>query len=260
MYRYLLSAISSLCILSLGADAEDCKSVRNRRQTYNAVFGESLSLSCIVQHCGDTYTWKWIWKNSTDDTFDSVPKNIRHTLTSEELSANKTQLFLDIEKVSDLDEGCYGCRVEWSSLEVEQGHLMCVNVTAAVSTDRKVLHRILVCFAVVLCLTVILGLVFCLRSKVRPRSRHRKFTPVTSPQSMPRPSAEYQTPLHQSTPQPPPRRNAPEKHSASFKKAPQRPKQTEVVYADISQDALRQQQRVKLSEQPSTVYSSLRFA
>lgn len=263
MYCYLLSAISAVCILPLiGADVEDCiKAVLNKRETYSVASGESLSLSCIVQHCGDLYTWKWIWKNSTGDIFVSVSKTNSHSLTNETLSANKTRLLLGLERVSELDEGFYGCRVVWSSEEIDQGHLMHVNVTAAASTDRKVLHGILGCFGVALCLTVALSLAFCLRSKVGLQSLHRKFMPVTSPHLMPCPSAEYQAPLHQSTPQPPPRQKAPKMYSTPAKKARHQPKQkTEVVYADISQDALRQQQRVKQSEQPSTVYSSLRFA
>lgn len=263
MLYHLLGAIGFLCILSLDADAEDCfKSVLNRRETYSVASGDSLSLSCIVQHCGDPFTWKWVWKNSTDENLGSVLRNDRNSLTSEDLSVNKTRLILDVGRVSEWDEGFYGCRVEWGSAEVDQGHLMYVNVTAALSTDRKVLHRILVCFAAALFLIVLLGLAFCLRSKVKPQSLHGKFTPleslVTSPGPTPRPSAEYQAPLHQSTPQPPPRRKAPQKHSTSSENAPDQQK-TEVVYADISQDALRQKQRVKQSEQPSTVYSSLRF-
>uniref|UniRef100_A0A8C6TAV6 Ig-like domain-containing protein n=1 Tax=Neogobius melanostomus TaxID=47308 RepID=A0A8C6TAV6_9GOBI len=256
MYCSLCGALSSLCILLLlGADAEDCiKTILNRRETYKVVSGESLSMSCIVQHCGDQYTGKWIWKNSTHDTLDSVSRTSHHSLANASLSANKTRLILDLERVSEMDEGSYGCSVEWSSGEVSRGHLMYVNVTAAVSVDRKVPHGILICFGVALCVAVILGLAFYLRSKM-------KFAPVASPRPMPRPAAEYQVPLHQSTPRPPPRRNAPQKNSTSSEKAPHQPKQkTEVVYADISQDVLWQQQRVKPSKQPSIVYSSVRFA
>lgn len=237
------------------------KSVLNKREVYKVASGESLSLSCIVQHCGEQYDWKWIWKNSTDDSSRSVSTSDRHSLTSEVLSGNKMRLVLDFGGVSEEDEGFYGCYVKWTSGEVDQGHLMQVNVTAAGPSNRKVLHRILIYFGVGLCLAVVLGLGFCLRTKVRSQSLPRKFTALTSPRPMPCPSTEYQGPLHQSTPQPPPRRKTPPKHSSASEQTLDQPKQeTEVLYADISQDALqRQQQMVRQSAEPSTVYSSVRF-
>lgn len=260
MLWYLLGAVS-VCVLSPGAVAEDCvNAVLNRRESFNVLSGERLSLSCLVRHCGEKYTCEWMWKNYTDDTSVSVSKTDHRSLSTKELSETETRHILGLERVSELDEGYFGCRVKWSSA-VDQGHFMYVNVTAAASTDRKPLHRILICLGVALCLAVVLGLLFCLRSKATPQSFHRKVTAVSPPRPTPLPSAEYQAPLDQSTPQPLPRRNPPEKNSAPSRKTPHRPEvKSEVVYADISQDALRQQQqRVRQSEQQSTVYSSLRF-
>lgn len=252
---YLLCAIGSLCFLHLGVDAEDCyNAVLARRETYHVTVGETLSLSCIVQHCGDTWSSKWIWKNSTDDTFITVKNTAQKRLTSVELSPNQTRLVLDFVRVTELDEGSYGCSVEWSqSKEVDQGHLMYVNVSAA---ERILLHRIFICSGVSLCLPVVLVLVYCLKSKVKPQPLSRKLNPASAQST-----AMYEPPLHQSTPQPLPRKNPPQKTRTPSKKAPCQPKQkTEVVYADISQEALQHQQRVKKPDQPSTVYSSLRFA
>ncbi|KAK7882526.1 hypothetical protein WMY93_028700 [Mugilogobius chulae] len=236
------------------ADEACSKAVLNRRAVFTAVRGQSLSLSCVVQHCGDSFTWKWIWKNSTDDTFRSVQTTDLRRLTRNDLSTNQSRLVLDLLRVNESDEGSFGCSVQWETHEVEQGHLMLVNVTEAVPFSRTSLHRILVCTGAVLCVSIVLALVICLRSKVTPQTR-RKLSPVTSS----RPSTEYQAPQQQSTPQPPPRKHPPQKHKkTAAAKAP--PQKTEVVYADISQDALLQQQRrVKQQQQQSTVYSSVRF-
>lgn len=261
MYGYLLCVICSLCILPLGVRAEDCsKAVLAKRQTYNVPVGGSLSLSCIVQHCGDTWSGSWIWKNSTDDTFRTVEATVGRHLTSVELSPNEIQLGLDLANVTKLDEGSYGCSVQWSQGAVDKGHLTDVNVTAAVSIKRTLLHRILICAGATLCLPIVLGLVRCLSSKVKPQPLPRMLNPVPSHFT-----AAYQAPQHQNPPQPLPRRPVPQKPSTSSRKvpAPVQPKHpTEVVYADISQDALQrqQQQAVRQPDQSSTVYSSVRFA
>lgn len=116
-----------------GVRAEDCsKAVLAKRQTYNVPVGGSLSLSCVVQHCGDTWSGSWIWKNSTDDTFRTVEATVGRHLTSVELSPNEIQLGLDLANVTKLDEGSYGCSVQWSQGAVDKGHLTDVNVTAGV--------------------------------------------------------------------------------------------------------------------------------
>lgn len=256
-YEYLLCAIGSLCILHLGVDAEACdKGVLARRETYHVTAGGTLSLSCVVQHCGENWTSDWIWKNSTDDTFIIVKNATQWRLTNVKLSTNKTQLVLDFVRVTELDEGSYGCRVMWSkNKEVDQGHLMYVNVSAVVPSERTLLHRILVCSGASLCLPVVLGLVLCLKSRVKHQPLPRNLNPASA-----QPTIMYERPLHQSTPQPLPRKNPFQKISTSSKKAPCQPKEkTEVLYADISQEALRQQ-RIKKSDHPSTVYSSLRFS
>ncbi|XP_055082144.1 uncharacterized protein si:dkey-52l18.4 [Periophthalmus magnuspinnatus] len=261
MYSNLHWAVVCLCIYPGSADDGCFTAVLNRRATFIVASGDSLSLSCVVQHCGHPFTWRWVWTNSTDEEFSSVQSADHLRVTREDLSPAQTRLVLDLLRVREENEGSYGCSVRWETHETEQGHLMFVNVTAARPFDRT-LNRILICSAAVLCVFIALGLVFCLRSKVTPQTLRRKFTSVTSSHAKPRPSAETHAPLQQSTPRPPPRRQAREKDKMSSTKTPgPSPQKTEVVYADISQDALvRQQQRRRLGESPQpTVYSSVRF-
>ncbi|XP_039986354.1 uncharacterized protein si:dkey-52l18.4 [Xiphias gladius] len=217
MHNYLLSAISCLCILPTGLGAEECSQVvLAKRDVFYVPEGGSLSLSCVVQHCGDTWTGNWMWRNSTDELFSTIENSARHRLTNVNLSVNETRLDLNFLRVIQLDEGSYGCTVTWGQGDTDQGHLMYVNITAAVPSQRNLLHRVLVYAGAFLCLPLILGLACCL-------------SPV------------------------------PQKRSTSSHKAPPKFQQeVEVVYADISKDALRQQRATRESAQ-STVYSSVKF-
>ncbi|KAM7413503.1 hypothetical protein PAMA_020742 [Pampus argenteus] len=248
MYDYLLVGITCLCFLSSGFHAEECrKAVLAKRDTVYASAGDSLSLVCEVQHCGDTWTGGWIWRNSTDEGLSAVKDDRRHRLTNVSLSANKTQLLLRLLSVNKSDEGSYGCKVTWSQGETHQGHLTYVNITAAVPSQRNTLYRSLVCIGAFLCLPIILILARCLSSFPRGRSTHAA-QPIAAYRALPHPA-----------PQPPPRCPVPQKRSTSSHKARPKPQQkTEVVYADISKDALSQNQSTRASSQ-STVYSSLNF-
>ncbi|KAI4815442.1 uncharacterized protein [Pseudochaenichthys georgianus] len=241
MHYHLLSAISCLCLLH--AVAEECSQVvLADRETLDVPAGGSLSLSCVVQHCGGAWTGDWIRRNSTEENLI-----FRHHVTKVNLSANQTKLILNVLNVHKSDEGSYGCSVTWAQDDTEQGNLKYVNVTAAVSSQRSVLHRILVCAAAALSLPVILGLARCLSSEVKPLPLPRtRFPPSAASRNQPHPA-----------PQLPP---IPMKRSTSSHKAiPMARQKTEVVYADISQDALRQPGVTKKPDQ-STVYSSLRFS
>ncbi|XP_031717130.1 uncharacterized protein LOC116391045 [Anarrhichthys ocellatus] len=249
-YRFL-SAISCLCILHTGLWAEECsQGVLAERETIYAPAGSSLSLSCVVQHCGRTWTGNWMRRNSREDKLI-----VRHLLTNVTLSATQTRLTLIFLSVSQLDEDSYGCRVKWAHGDTEHGHLKYVNVTAAVPSQRSVLHRVLVCAGASLCLPIILGLARCLSSEVKPQPFPRTLSTYSAvyrdqPQPAPQPPA----------PQPPPRCPIPQKRSkTSHKDVPKSVQKTEVVYADISQDTLGQQGATREPNQ-SIVYSSLRFS
>ncbi|XP_030007927.1 uncharacterized protein LOC115431590 [Sphaeramia orbicularis] len=256
MYVYLLRAISCLCILSIGIGAEECsQAVLNRRESFYVPVGGSLSLSCVVQHCGDPWNGTWIWRNSTVDKFSIVESTAHHHLTSLHLSDNQTRLVLSFPSVSQLDEGSYGCNVKWHEGESDQGHLQYVNITAALSSHRPMLHRVLVCVAASLCFPIILGLAHCLSSEVKSQPHPRIQNILVT-----EPVVVHRDRQYLMAPHPPPRRPVPQKHSsASSKRAPlKRQQRPEVVYADLSQDALRQQAATREPPQ-STVYTSVRF-
>lgn len=112
-----------------GVSAEQCsQAVLGKRDTKQAPEGDSLSLSCVVRHCGDTWKGNWMWTNLTDKKF--IKNSDQHSLTNVTLSANETRLLLNFLKINQSDEGYYGCKVTWSKGETEQGHLIYVNVTA----------------------------------------------------------------------------------------------------------------------------------
>uniref|UniRef100_UPI0037E926FC uncharacterized protein isoform X4 n=1 Tax=Semicossyphus pulcher TaxID=241346 RepID=UPI0037E926FC len=65
MHYYLLSVV---CLLHSGLCAEECKqAVLARRETFHVLSGGSLSLSCVVKHCGHTWMGDWMWRNSTQE-------------------------------------------------------------------------------------------------------------------------------------------------------------------------------------------------
>ncbi|XP_022046403.1 uncharacterized protein si:dkey-52l18.4 [Acanthochromis polyacanthus] len=250
MYDYLLFAICYVWILQTGFCDEECsQGILARRETYNVPAGGSLSLSCEVQHCGDTWTGTWMWKNSTYEEFSTVKEGERHRLTNVTLTANKTRLVLKLLRADPLDEGSYKCSIIWGAGNTEQGHLTNVNITTAVPSQRIFWHRVLICAGAFLCFPIFVGLAHCLSSEV-----NHQLLP-TAPLYT---AVERNPPA--SAPQPPPRRPAPPKRKTTPSKVrPKHQKNTEVVYADISQDALKQQGAMREPAQ-STVYSSVRFS
>ncbi|XP_012738307.2 uncharacterized protein si:dkey-52l18.4 [Fundulus heteroclitus] len=250
MYAFLLSAISCLCFLQGGVLSEECsQSVLGKRETFPVASGSSLSLSCVVQHCGHSWSGKWAWENTTGYSTD-VKDSARHLLSNFTLDANKTKLNLKIAGVIQSDEGSYRCNVQWSDRSSDVSHWMQVNVTKGVASQRKILHRVLVCTGAFLCLPAILGLARCLSSEVKPQPHPRievLYAAVNNDRS-------------QQPPQPLPRRPVPKKRTAPPHRAPPTPqKKPELLYADISQDALRKHEAEREPVQP-TVYSSVRFS
>ncbi|CAK6967367.1 uncharacterized protein si:dkey-52l18.4 [Scomber scombrus] len=251
---YLLVAIGCLCFLPSGFHAEECiEDVLAKRETLYAPAGGSLSLFCVVQHCGHNWTGEWVWRNLTDEKSRVVKDGDRYRLTNVSLSANQTKMLLTFLIVNKVDEGSYGCKVSWDQLGTALGHGTYLNITAPVPSQRNVLYRILIYAGAVCCLPIILLLARCLSSEIQPkpcpRTVFRHATQYT---------AVYRARPHLA-PQPPPRRPVPQKRSTSSHKAPAKPQQKiEVVYADISKDALKQEQASREPTQ-STVYSALRF-
>ncbi|KAM6987726.1 uncharacterized protein LKV04_010538 [Tautogolabrus adspersus] len=253
LHYYLLSTISCLFFLQSGLCEECSKAVLARRLTVHVTAGGSLSLSCVVKHCGDTWKGDWMWRNSTEEkTVYVIKESVRHGLSSVMLSADETRLTLYILRVNQSDEGSYGCKVKWDEGETDQGHWTYVKITAALPLQRSVSHRVFVCAGASFCLPIILGLARFMSSQVKP-------------QPLPTHDAVYRNQPHP-TPHPPTRclptlkhKPVKQKCSSSSQRAPPKPqKNTEVVYADISQEALSQQGATREPAQ-STVYSSLKF-
>lgn len=102
-----------------------------KRDTLHVPEGSSLSLSCDIQHCGDTWTGKWTWSYSDKTDKKFIENSDRHSLTNVTLSANKTRLLLKFLSVNQSDEGFYGCMVTWGDQSLTgQGHFTYVNITA----------------------------------------------------------------------------------------------------------------------------------
>ncbi|XP_063349594.1 uncharacterized protein si:dkey-52l18.4 isoform X1 [Pelmatolapia mariae] len=255
MYTYLLGVISFVYVFHAGLCAEECQlSILAKREMDYVPEGGILLLSCVVQHCGNNWTAAWMWENSTYDFRKPVKESERHHLTNKTISASQTKLFLNIQSVNQSDEGSYGCMVVWDTGVSENGHRTHVNITAALITGpspRKLLHRVLICACALLCLPIILELARCLSSEVKP-------------QPLPRAQVIYEVPYATQptilAPRPPPRCPVPQKCKTSPPKVPPKVKRKpEVMYAVISQGALKQQGATRQPAQSATVYSSLRF-
>ncbi|XP_047449539.1 uncharacterized protein si:dkey-52l18.4 [Mugil cephalus] len=250
MYVYLLAITSGVCIFFAGVCAKECENgVVAARETFHVPEGSSLSMSCVVEHCGNTWDGFWMWTNLTYEPLIRVNNTARHRLTRVDISANETKLVLEILPVNRIDAGDYRCSVNWDGRLTDQGHWKSVNVTAAVLSRRIFLHRVYVWIGSFLCLPIILGLARCLSSGVKPQLL------PTAPVIYAAVNPERTHPA----PRPPPRRSVQPKRNASSQKAPPKGNQkTEVVYADISQHALRNQGATRKPAE-STVYSAVRF-
>ncbi|XP_027900824.1 uncharacterized protein LOC114161621 [Xiphophorus couchianus] len=248
MYAFTLRVISCLCIFQGGVFSEECSyGVFGKRETFLVPAGGSLSLFCVVQHCGGNWTGNWKRQNLTTST--TVENSARHRFTIGPVSANQSKLHLKILSVRESDEGFYTWNVKWSDGSHDVSHWMQVNVTKGVAFERKPLHRVLVCTGAFLCLPVILGLARCLSSEVKQQPHPRIEVLLAD---------GHKDRSHQA-PQPPPRRPIPKKRTAPPHKAPSPSQQKpELLYADISQDALRNQKAQREPVEP-TVYSTVRF-
>lgn len=124
--------------LFLGFTAEKCShAVIRVRETVHVPEGGRLSLSCDVQHCGDTWTGMWI-KSADEDYFQNSD---RHSFTNVTLSANTTRLHLNFLNINKSDEGSYGCKATWGQGEIGQGHFIIVNVTAGMWVTYSMLTK-----------------------------------------------------------------------------------------------------------------------
>ncbi|XP_013877974.1 uncharacterized protein si:dkey-52l18.4 [Austrofundulus limnaeus] len=250
MCDYLFKAVYCFCVFQLGFCEKCSNGVLGRSQTFYAPEGSSMTLSCVVQHCGENWTGNWTYKKLTNATSGTVGDGGKHHFSHLALSNNETQLNLTIRSVGQSDAGSYKCSVIWEDGSRDEGHWMHLNVTKEVPVQRNALHRFLICAGAFFWLPVFLLLARRLGSKVKPHTRPR--TQVIYEVVQEDRSHQLPQPLTQ-RPVPKKRTNPPRK--VSSKPLPK----TELVYADISQETLRQQRAMREPAQ-STVYSSVHFS
>ncbi|XP_010892077.1 uncharacterized protein si:dkey-52l18.4 isoform X1 [Esox lucius] len=236
MYNCLFLTLSLAVLSTLqGNNAEECvTSVLAKRLSVKVPEGGSLSLSCIVQHCGNG-GWTGGWGLSTGGQFLLVCPSPRHHLSNSTLTTNRTHLHMDILNVNQSDCGMYQCQITWFDGQISVGHMTSVNITAAPQPgppERKLYYRVAVYFSA--CLVITLALVLACNIRPKVPSQHRLQPPPVPPRSQ---SVRMAQPA---MPQPVPK--------------------TELVYAAISKDRLGQQNpNLQRQTEPPIIYSSLRF-
>ncbi|XP_067102775.1 uncharacterized protein si:dkey-52l18.4 [Osmerus mordax] len=244
MSIYLFFILACPCLIQGLAEEKCHDSVLARRDSVYARQGDSLSLSCVVQHCGHS-CWSGGWRRSTEGGFLMLKPTERHLFYNETLSANQTRLLITILNINQSDAGLYGCHINWDKRGSSVGHHTYVNVTEAIPglSQRSELYRILVCVSILLC--TILGLTYIM-SKVKLQSHPQP--PCLSPLQLPSPPRLL------------PRQPIPPKTKPKPRTKPKPKLNIELVYAVLSPDSLRQNPPGSLRD-PSerTVYSSLRI-
>ncbi|XP_018603793.1 uncharacterized protein LOC108932086 [Scleropages formosus] len=163
---FLLSGIFSAIYLIPGCKADPCSpNVLASRKTIYIPEGQSVSLSCEIQHCGDL-GWKGGWGRYTENTFTLLGPTPRHLLYNKTLLQESIVLYMKILNTSRLDSGIYQCRINWTNNQSSNGHITYMNITEATpAAGRKILTRMLVCSGALLCFPVVLGVARCLCPK-----------------------------------------------------------------------------------------------
>lgn len=104
-------------------------SVFAKRSSVDVPKGGTLSLSCVVQHCGDD-GWTGGWGLSTEGQFLLFSPTPRHHLSKVTLTTNSTRLLMNILNVNQSDHGLYQCQITWVEGSTSVGHMTYVNITA----------------------------------------------------------------------------------------------------------------------------------
>ncbi|KAK0156260.1 hypothetical protein N1851_000457 [Merluccius polli] len=230
------------------ARAEECyPTVLAKRETFTVPLGGNLSLSCVVQHCGDDDDWKGTWYHVDDDDGRSpVVDTPRRRLGRLALSANQTRFLLHIQNFTQSDKGAYGCKVTWESGATAQGHMSTVYyATAVAATERSVLHRGLVCGSASVGVLLVLLLARCLSSGPKPYQTPGR--PIFDASH----TYEVVQPRHQI-----PQTNKSRIHKGILETI-QHYVVLQVVYTDVFHDASGKPRRVQEPSEP-TVYHCIR--
>ncbi|XP_066516758.1 uncharacterized protein si:dkey-52l18.4 isoform X2 [Hoplias malabaricus] len=147
----------------------NCK-VRANRSTQFVPEGGSITLQCNVLDCGHN-AWTGGWGLTERGHFIPLISSQRLQMSNNTLSANSTQLLLQLINLSQSDSGGYMCEIDYEGGVKSRGHITYLNVTAGSyenitkTTYRRLSDRLLVCAASSLCFPLLLGLTYCLYSK-----------------------------------------------------------------------------------------------
>ncbi|XP_017346078.1 uncharacterized protein si:dkey-52l18.4 isoform X2 [Ictalurus punctatus] len=163
-------------ILVLACHLQACVSecvpavLASRKKLYKPE-GQSISLWCDVQHCGQKWTGGWGIRRGH---FVFLTASPRVHLYNKTFTYDTTRLFLDIQNLNQSDSGEYQCKIEWEDSN-SLGHVTQVNVTAGSidhfmpePTGRKLSYRLLVCGAASLCFPLALALACCFSCRPAP--------------------------------------------------------------------------------------------
>lgn len=102
-------------------------SVLAKRRVEYIPEGDTISLWCDVQHCGQN-DWTGGWGITTDGQFIHLFTSRRIHLSNQSTSAVRTRLVLNIHNVNQSDSGFYQCNIKWKNI-TSSGHVTQINVT-----------------------------------------------------------------------------------------------------------------------------------
>ncbi|XP_030634398.1 uncharacterized protein LOC115815575 [Chanos chanos] len=191
VHRCLFLTFISNFFSHYGCVSENCtKAVIARRSSLSVPSGGSVSLSCDVRHCGAD-KWSGGWVRSEEGSHTIITASSRRVLSNITRTPSQTSLLVSFQNISQSESGSYMCEIRWPDGTNSLGHVTYVNVTyinvtEAVGSQRKVSHRILVCFGASLCFPLALVLACCLSDKppqVPPRSYNTP-NPLPEPQNL----------------------------------------------------------------------------
>ncbi|XP_063060735.1 uncharacterized protein si:dkey-52l18.4 [Engraulis encrasicolus] len=146
----------------MGCSGEDCFPLVLARRDYKMVHeGQSLLLSCEVQHCA-VPDWTGGWGVvGQGESFSLLRSSSKFHIYQEDVTVNSTRLHMSFISVNKSDSGNYQCRISWGQGGSSIGHLTYVNVTDGQSgrSERSAGLRLLVIICACLSFPLVMALV-----------------------------------------------------------------------------------------------------
>ncbi|XP_041919569.1 uncharacterized protein si:dkey-52l18.4 [Alosa sapidissima] len=165
--------ILTLMYNNWGCCAEECHTVKARRDNKVVSEGRSLLLSCDVQHCGVS-GWTGGWGVHKEVTFSFLQASARIHIYNENLSNNSTRLNINFISTNKSDSGAYQCLINWRENGSSNGHVTIVNVTDAhpnleEQSERRIVSlRVFLLICACISFPLAVALVRCLQRPVSP--------------------------------------------------------------------------------------------